>query len=56
MLLRHDQDDDFDPSGDRRNPATPRSFASLLEHAPFAIEKIAGNLECYVKELEKLGR
>jgi hypothetical protein len=33
----------------------PISFCSLLEHAPYAIKKIAGNLECYVKDLERLG-
>lgn len=30
------------------------TFTALLEHAPFAIEKIADNLECYLKDLEKL--
>jgi hypothetical protein len=29
------------------------SFRTLLMHAPYAINKIGDNLECYIKDLEK---
>jgi hypothetical protein len=32
---------------------TALTFSDLLQHAPYAMDKIASNLECYVKDLEK---